>query len=202
MKMKRILLLLFVSILSFEGKTQVEGTELGIDLTFSYSSSLYNTGTVGLGAKYGFLLSEEVIVGPSLRYHRTWTNNPFNTTANTTGFNIFGGGGFIHYRFANYLFLGSEIEVLKSPYTNNGFLSNTSSKWVPTFLLGGGFSGMIGDSFRLNAGVMYDVLDIPNTTDPSNPNPNSPLQPYVARNKKTGAVIPIIYRIAFFIPLS
>ena len=200
--MNRILLLLMLSFLSFGSKSQADGTELGIDLMFSYSSSQISSGTVGLGAKYGFLLSQEVIVGPSLRYHRTWTNNPLNTNPTNTGFNIFGGGGFIHYRLANYLFLGSEVEILKSPYTNNGFLSNSGSKWVPTLLLGGGFSGMIGENFRLNAGVMYDILDIPNPTNPNNPNPNSPLQPYLARNKNTGVPIPIIYRIAFFIPLS
>ena len=104
-----------------------------------------------------------------------------------------------HGSFAKYLFIGSEIEVLRSPYTNNGTLSLANPKWVPTLLLGGGFSGMIGDSFRVNAGVMYDILDIPN---PPTKYPDSPLQPYVARNKTTGVVIPIIYRIAFFIPLS
>lgn len=177
--------------------------ELGIDLMFAYSSSLYTTGTIGIGAKYGFpLLEGSVVLGPSLRYHRTWTNNPFNSNNSSTGFNIFGGGGFIHYRFANYFFTGAEIELLRSPYTNNGFLSNTSSKWVPTFLIGGGFSGLISESIRLNAGVMYDILDIPNPSNPSNSNPNSPLQPYIVRNKNTGIVVPIIYRIAFFIPIN
>lgn len=201
--MKRLLFTLIIAFASFTGTAQTDGSELGIDLTFSYSSGQYNTGTIGVGGKYGFLFNDEsIILGPSVRYHRTWTNNPFNTTNSTTGFNIYGGGGFIHYRFANYLFVGTEIEVLKSPYTNNGYLSISNSKWVPTCLLGGGFSGKIGENFRLNAGVMYDILDIPNPSDPNNPNPNSPLQPYVARNKKTGTVIPIIYRLAFFIPLS
>lgn len=198
--MKRLLLSVIMTLTTLLGTAQVEGSELGIDLTFSYSSSLYNTGTIGLGGKYGFLFSDgAIILGPSVRYHRTWTNNPFNTNNATTGFNIYGGGGFIHYRFAKYLFIGSEIEVLRSPYTNNGTLSLANPKWVPTLLLGGGFSGMIGDSFRVNAGVMYDILDIPN---PPTKYPDSPLQPYVARNKTTGVVIPIIYRIAFFIPLS
>lgn len=201
--MKRLLVTILILSNSVFSNAQVEGSEIGIDLMFSYSSGQYNTGTIGLGGKYGFLFNDgSIILGPSVRYHRTWTNNPFNTTNSTTGFNIYGGGGFIHYRFANFLFVGSEIEVLRSPYTNNGFLSLNNPKWVPTLLLGGGFSGMIGDSFRLNAGVMYDVLDIPSPTDPNNPNPNSPLQPYVARNKTTGVVIPIIYRIAFFIPIT
>lgn len=201
--MKHLIFSMILSISAFSAFSQgVQGTELGIDLTFSYTSSQYSQGTVGFGGKYGFLFGDGFIAGPSVRYQRTWTNNPYNTTSATTGFNIYGGGGFIHYRFANYMFVGSEIEILKSPYTSYGYLSNTSSKWVPTCLLGGGFSGMIGENFRLNAGVMYDILDIPNPSDPNNINPNSPLQPYVARNKKTGVVIPIIYRIAFFIPLS
>lgn len=58
------------------------------------------------------------------------------------------------------------------------------------------------EKFRLNAGVFYDVLDIPNASNIENNNPNSPLQPYIARNKVTGAVIPILYRINFFIPLD
>lgn len=198
--MKNFLLFICMTVITSFSDAQIEGSELGIDLTFSYSSGLYNNGTVGIGGKYGLLFNEEsIILGPSVRYHRTWTNNPFNTTNASTGFNIFGGGGFIHYRFAKYLFVGTEFEVLRSPYTNNGTLSLSKPKWVPTLLLGGGFSGMIGDNFRVNAGVMYDILDIPN---PPTKYPDSPLQPYVARNKTTGVVIPIIYRIAFFIPLS
>lgn len=192
--------ILFISLLiSFSSfSQQVEGTELGIDGTFSASFGQIRSGTFGLGIKYGFKFGENVILGPSVRYQRYWTNNTLTGTAG--GFNVYGGGGFIHGRFSNLLFIGAELEFLRSPFTNNGLLT-TNSKWVGTCLLGGGFSREFNESFRLNAGIFYDILDVPNPTNPNNPNPNSPLQPYLTR-KPNGQVIPILYRIGFFFPLS
>ena len=174
---------------------EIDGTEIGFDVAFSASNF---GGTAGLGLKYGWKYGDYLIFGPSLRYQRSWNKNV--TTGTQGGFNVYGGGAFVHARFYNVFFVGSELEILKSPYTSNGYLS-TSKNWVGTWLFGGGFSMEFEEKFRLNAGIMYDVLDIPNYTDPTNINPNSPLQPYVARNKQTGAAIPIIYRISFFIPL-
>jgi len=197
--MKSFLVLISVLVFSINSFSQdIEGTELGIDGTFYATSGVYQSGTIGLGLKYGFVFGENLILGPSFRYQRSWTNNTLTGTSG--GFNVYGGGVFIHGRFNNVLFIGMEGELLKSPYTTNGFLS-TNPKWVGTCLLGGGFSREFDAGFRLNAGVYYDILDVPNPANPSNVNPNSPLQPYVAK-KENGTIIPILYRISLFIPLS
>lgn len=179
---------------------ELEGTEFGVDLTFYASSSQISSGTIGAGLKYGFKFGENFIAGPSVRYHRYWTNNTL--TGQSAGFNIYGGGVFGHARFYNYLFLGAEIEFLRSPFTNFGTVNTaTTGQWVGTCLIGGGFSREFNESIRVNAGIYYDILDVPNPSNPNNPNPNSPLQPYLARNAN-GTVIPILYRIAFFFPLT
>lgn len=193
---KLILLLSFVALISDVNAQKVDGTELGLDGSFWAST---NGGTFGIGAKYGLKFGEFVILGPSLRYQRSWYKNLAAGTK--SGFNVFGGGAFIHARFFNALFIGAEVEVLRSPYSQTGFFG-LDPNWVPTCLLGGGLSMNIGDSdIRLNVGIMYDILDIPNPGNPESKNPNSPLQPYLTKNS-IGSVIPLIYRIAFFIPLS
>ena len=194
--MRRAFYAVLVSLISFSSNAQIEGTEIGFDLALSFGT---NGGNAGLGVKYGWKYGDYFIFGPSVRYQRVWNKNV--TLGTQGGFNVYGGGGFAHARFANVLFLGTEFEVLRSPYTSFGFLANNPN-WVPTWLLGGGFSMEFNEKFRLNAGVFYDVLDIPNASNIENNNPNSPLQPYIARNKVTGAVIPILYRINFFIPLD
>jgi len=162
------------------------GTELGIDATF-YASNF--GGTFGLGVKYGWKLNEFVIAGPSLRYQRSWAQPQYSTE--TASFNIFGGGGFIHARFFNALFVGAELEFLRSPFSN-GFLTTGSSQWVATGLIGGGFSMEINEKWRLNLGIMYDVIN----------SPNSPLRTqYFMRNSQQ-VLMPMIYRITFFFPLS
>lgn len=184
--MKRIFLLLTLLCSLGTNAQSVEGTELGIDASF-YASNL--GGSFGLGAKYGWKFGEYIITGPSLRYQRTWGNNYYTNT--TSGFNVYGGGAFIHARFFNALFVGSEIEFLRSPFSNSGYLTNDGN-WVPTVLIGGGFSMEINESWRLNAGVMYDIVN----------KPNSPLQSQYFMRNANNVLIPIIYRIAFFFPIG
>jgi len=195
--MKSILLVLSFTLLSISNSfgQEINGKEIGFDVAFSASSF---GGTGGLGLKFGWKYGDYLIFGPSARYQRSWNKNI--TTGTQGGFNVYGGGGFVHARFYNVFFAGSEFEILRSPYTSNGFLTNNGT-WVATWLIGGGFSMEFNEKFRLNAGIMYDVLDVPNINNPNNNNPNSPLQPYVAK-KQNGSPIPIIYRIAFFIPLG
>lgn len=161
-------------------------SEIGIDLAFSTSS---NNGNIGIGLKYGIELGEYFIAGPSIRYERLWFNN-FNNGSKGS-FNTFGGGAFIHGRFFNALFVGAEFEMLKSPYTKTGFLSSVERTWSPTLFLGGGFSMEFNETIRLNAGIMYDVLD------PA----NSPFRRSYMMKRENGQYLPIIYRIAFFFPL-
>ena len=170
---------------------EMPGSEIGFDLAFSAST---NGGNAGLGLKYGFNFGEHLIVGHSIRYERLWVKNQL--TMQSGGYNMFGGGAFVHGRFFNALFLGAEFEMLRSPYQTAGFISQNTT-WAPILFLGGGFSMEFNESVRLNAGVMYDVINAD----------NSPFRSSYFMQKKTtlgepAGYLPIIYRIAFFIPLS
>lgn len=183
---KLVLFFSFLSIIGSSNAQQIDGTELGVDLTF-YASNF--GGTVGFGAKYGMKFGEYFITGPSLRYQRSWTNNVAAGTK--SGYNVVGGGVFAHGRFFNALFVGAEFEYLRSPFTSFGLLSPTKN-WAPTLFLGGGLSMELTESIRLNAGIMYDVIN----------HVNSPLRAQYFMSNSQGALIPVIYRIAFFFPLS
>ena len=156
--------------------------EIGIDLNFSANTF---GGSGGAGIKFGFLQSDRFIFGPSVRIQRSWYN--FNGIRN--GFSIFGGGAFGHVRFFNTLFIGAEIEFLSTPF-QNGFITGQRSI-VPTALLGGGFSRSFVPNFRLNAGIMYDIIN----------HTNSPFRQGYFLKKTNGVLIPVMYRIAFFIPI-
>lgn len=165
---------------------QIEGKEFGIDGTFSLSSF---GGNVNLGPKFGFKTSENFIFGPSVRYQRVWANN--QNTGTSSGYNVFGAGAFAHGRFYNALFLGAEFEMMRSPFTSFGALT-TNPTWTPTLFLGGGFSMEFNESWRLNAGILYDIIN----------HENSPFRSgYFLRNANN-QLLPVIYRIAFFFPLD
>ena len=195
MNMKNIIVLILCSALSINTahsqSFEIDGTEIGFDLAFSAST---NGGNAGLGLKYGINLGEYLIAGPSVRYERLWIKNLL--TQQSGGYNMYGGGAFLHGRFFNALFLGAEFEVLRSPYQTAGFVSQTGT-WAPTLFLGGGFSMELNAGIRINAGVMYDVIDAENSPFRSS---------YFMRKETTSGqpagFLPIIYRIAFFIPLS
>lgn len=181
-----ICICLALSTFSSYSQTKVDGTELGIDGFFGASSF---GGSFGVGVKYGFVFRQNLIVGPSIRYQRYWTNN-YNTSTKF-GYNTYGLGGFFHARFGNALFLGAELEFMKSPFNPYGGISN-GSKIAPALFVGGGFSREFNESVRINAGVFYDVID----------SPMSPFRQGYFMKRANGSFIPLIYRIAFFFPLS
>ncbi len=163
-----------------EPKKSVAEKELGIDFNFSASTL---GGTTGGSLKLAFIQKENFAFGPSIRYQRSW----FQTFEQRFGYNIYGPGLFLHYRFFEWLFIGAELEAHYTPF-NNGFIQAKRS-WVPTLLVGGGFSKQITDGVRLNAGIMYDVID----------HQNSPFAQGYFMRKENGVYIPVVYRIAFFI---
>jgi hypothetical protein len=164
----------------------IDGTEIGIDGYFGAST---NGGSFTVGGKYGLNFGETFITGPSVRYQRSWSNNTF--TGQKSSFNVFGAGVFGHARFFNALFVGAEFEMFKTPLNDFGQLT-ASKKWVPTLFLGGGYSQEFNEKFRINAGVMFDVIN----------SLESPLRPgYFMRNSQ-GKLLPVIYRLAVFIPIS
>lgn len=165
--------------------------ELGADLHFSASTF---GGTGGIGLKFGIVRNKYLSFGPSVRYHYSYYKN----YGLTGSYSVYGGGAFIHGRFFNYLFVGFEFELLSNPYSYTNGIISAKRAWAPTGLLGFGFSHAFGEeqNFRLNAGIMYDIID----------SPNSPFRAGYFMKKQTtngqpGALIPLIYRIAFFFKL-
>ncbi|MBL1278817.1 MAG: hypothetical protein COA33_000980 [Fluviicola sp.] len=193
--MKKFLSLLFIAVFtsySFSQELTTENPEIGFDLAFS-SSTL--GGNAGIGLKYSaFQVGDVLVFGPSVRYERTWVKNSF--TGVNGGYNVYGGGVFAHTRFYNAIFLGLEYEILKSPFNSNGFLTGVNSSWAHTLFLGGGFSREFNESFRINAGLMYDVINAD----------NSPFKRSYSISQKDAngnivKILPIIFRLAFFIRL-
>lgn len=162
--------------------------EIGFDVNFSASNF---GGTAGLGLKLGFIQQEKFIVGPSIRFQQTWSNGLGVNGSNNvnTSFSIYGGGAFAHARLYNYFFVGAEVEVLSTPF-QSGYLM-AQRKWVPVALLGGGFSRAFSPNFRLNAGVMYDVIN----------HLDSPFRQGYFMKRSNGTYLPVMYRIAFFFPI-
>ncbi len=184
--MKRILVLLTALSCTLGASCQeFEGNELGVDGYFGASTF---GGSFGLGLKYGFNYGENLIVGPSLRFQRSWNNNINGGPSNA--FNTFGFGGFGHARFFNTFFVGAELEMMRTPLNSFGAISSQYS-WAPTALLGGGFSREFNESIRINAGVYYDVIN----------DSRSPFRQGYFMKRANGTYIPVIYRIAFFFPL-
>jgi len=162
--------------------------EIGVDLNFSASNF---GGTGGIGLKLGFVKEERFIFGPSIRYQHSWSKGigvNGSTTGVNTSFSVYGAGGFIHARLANYFFVGAEAEVLSTPF-QNGYIA-PNRVWAPVLLIGGGFSRAFSSNFRLNAGIMYDVIN----------NANSPFRQGYFMKRSNGTYIPVMYRIAFFFP--
>ncbi|ASS49043.1 MAG: hypothetical protein A3D31_05070 [Candidatus Fluviicola riflensis] len=203
--MKTLFYTLFVVLLSFPAFSQDEeeeyveeeeteeeipasSRELGADLNFSASNF---GGTGGLGLKLGFIIKEQFIGGPSIRFQQSWSNGLGLNGAQgvKSSFAVYGAGGFIHARLLNYFFVGAEVELLSTPF-QNGYLM-AQRIWVPTALVGGGFSRAFSPNFRLNAGIMYDVIN----------HVNSPFRQGYFMKRANGTYIPVMYRIAFFFPI-
>lgn len=187
--MKRFLFVICI-LFSFTSKAQsIEGTELGLEGTFGASNL---GGSFGVGVKYGWKFREYFIAGPSVRFQRSWFQSGLNTASPTSGgFNVYGGGGFIHARFFNALFVGAEAEFMRSPLVGNAILTN-GGNWSPNLFIGGGYSMEFNETWRLNLGILYDVID----------HPNSPIRTQYTVRNSLGVLLPIIYRINFFFPIG
>lgn len=189
MKKYLVLAILSVNLSVFSQTKTIEGYELGID---GFVSASTNGGAFGLGPKFGFRLNENLILGPSFRWQKTWSSY----YSQTFSYSIWGGGVFVHARYKNVLFGGVELEMLKSPVSYT--VVSPKTNWIPTVFLCGGFSKEWNHIVRLNAGLYYDVVN----------NANSPFRTayfMTVKNPQTGQIqkyIPLIYRISFFFPLD
>ncbi len=193
MKMKNIFLFLFAFVISnFNYSQKIEGVEIGLDGFFGASTM---GGSFGFGPKLGFRMNENLILGPSFRFQRTWSKNNF--TGQEFSFNNYGGGFFIHGRYKNTVYGGVEAEVMR---TANIFIDTSAifKRIVPTVFLCAGFSKEFNEKIRLNVGLYYDIIN----------SLNSPFRTsYVMtiKNPETGQIvryIPMIYRISVFIPIG
>jgi len=181
--MKKLFFLFFLLSASTVSSQEGPRSEIGFDGYFGASTF---GGTFGIGAKYGYKINDAFIFGPSVRVQRSWQN--FYGQRN--GFTIYGGGAWMHARFAKYLFAGAEFELLSSPLNYTDITA--TRRLIPTFFLGGGFSHKFDNDIRLNGGIFYDVLD----------NVNSPFRTSYFMRKSNGVLIPVIYRIGFFFPIG
>lgn len=188
---KRFILILAIGLSGNVYSQKIEGIELGLDGFFGASTM---GGSFGFGPKLGFRMNENLILGPSFRFQRTWSKNNF--TGLEFSFNNYGGGFFIHGRYKNTVYGGVEAEVMKTNYVFDA--TAVFKKFVPTVFLCAGFSKEFNEKIRLNAGLYYDIIN----------SLNSPFRTsYVMtiKNPETGQIvryIPMIYRISIFVPLG
>jgi hypothetical protein len=196
---KRVLFSLLIStmFLPMHMLGQNKTYEVGVELQAASFSNL--GGSIGGAAKFAIVEDETVAFGPSFRYQYFYVNNNF-TGVSANGSTV-GGGGFLHYRFLDWFYAGTEIEVLQNPFVT----INPDKRWTVTGFLGGGISRQWG-KVRLNLGILYDVVDA--LKDPLTSNPSPLRNDYFIRvqnpvNAQTqGAYLPIIYRVTFFFPLG
>ena len=177
--------------------------EIGAEITAASFSTF--GGTAGGGLKFSVTTQEGLAFGPSFRYQYFWSKNNF--TGQGGSGSIYGGGVFLHYRFMDWFFVGTEIEMLKNPFGGSN-LTVKREKWTPTMFVGLGMSKefLINEfPLRLNLGILYDVYDGVRNDLHSQPSPLrndyffkivDPVDPTKAR------YLPIIYRIAVFFPLT
>jgi hypothetical protein len=183
----------FLIALLFAGKSiaqlQYMGSELGLEPYIGFSNL---GGAVGGELKYAARLSENLLVGPSLRVQRNWSNNLGMQSNMTT----WGGGVFAHYRYQELIFGGVEFQYLKSPFSFVNPLQ-VVKPWSPTLMVGGGFYLKLSDKVRLNAALFYDVINADNS-------PFRSSYTFKVKNEfgQVVRILPIIYRLTFFIPLD
>ncbi len=188
MKNSLLILMLLVTLQSFS-QVSYDGQEIGVE---GYAGGSNLGGAFGFELKHASILNKYIVVGPSFRYQRVWSNN-YNVKTNI---NVWGGGVFAHYRIQNKLFVGTEFQMLRSPYNFVSYASNTK-KWAASLMLGGGFYLKLGEKVRLNAALFYDVINAE----------NSPFRTsyFFKVKNQAGQIVrtlPIIYRVTFFIPIG
>lgn len=187
-----IILLPFISIAQYSNNH----SEIGVEIQAASFSN--KGGTVGGALKYAYVLDDAIAFGPSFRYQYNWSKNTYLGTEGSSY--TIGGGGFFHFRFLEWFFLGTEIEVLRNPFR----YQHPEKKWKLTTFVGGGIAKDFGPVV-LNVGILYDIVD--GVRDPYTTNPSPLSRGYFIKvtnpeKPNYGKYIPLIYRIAFFFPLN
>lgn len=191
---KFLFVFLIFTIQDITAQIDVTSQELGIEGYFGASNQ---GGSFGIGPKFGFILNENIAIGPSFRIQRNWSNLLGNSFSQT----VYGGGAFAHIRYKSKgkstVFGAVEFEYLRSPYNYATNLELTSKKWAPTLFLGGGFLIRVNKVIGINAGILYDVIDADNSPFRSS---------YFLKQKNQAGVVtkiyPLIYRLTFLFKLK
>ena len=191
---KFLFVFLFFIVHDITSQTVITSQELGIEGYFGASNQ---SGSFGIGPKFGFVLNENIAIGPSFRIQRNWSNLLGNSFSQT----VYGGGAFAHIRYKSNgkstVFGAVEFEYLRSPFVDINFQNVTSKKWAPTLFLGGGFLVRVNNVIGINAGILYDVINADNSPFRSS---------YFLKQKDQAGVItkiyPLIYRLTFLFKLK
>ena len=193
--MIKFLFVFFIFIVyDISSQTVITSQELGVEGFFGASNQ---SGSFGIGPKFGFVLNENIAIGPSFRIQRNWSNLLGNSFSQT----VYGGGAFAHIRYKSNgkstVFGAVEFEYLRSPFVDINFQNVTSKKWAPTLFLGGGFLVRVNNVIGINAGILYDVINADNSPFRSS---------YFFKQKNQAGVVtkiyPLIYRLTFLFKLK
>ena len=193
--MIKFLYVFFIFIVyDISSQTVITSQELGVEGFFGASNQ---SGSFGIGPKFGFVLNENIAIGPSFRIQRNWSNLLGNSFSQT----VYGGGAFAHIRYKSNgkstVFGAVEFEYLRSPFVDINFQNVTSKKWAPTLFLGGGFLVRVNNVIGINAGILYDVINADNSPFRSS---------YFFKQKNQAGVVtkiyPLIYRLTFLFKLK
>lgn len=195
-KMKRFVIILLFVFAFKQAQGQSYHSEIGVEIQAASFSNM--GGSFGGAIKWAFVEEEALAIGPSFRFQYLYSQNTYLGTSSSAF--VAGGGAFLHYRFLDWFFLGTEVELLKNPFNYN----YPDRKWKLTAFLGGGISKDFGP-VRLNVGILYDLVD--GLSDPLSSNPSPLSSDYFLKiknpnNPNAGKYIPLIYRIAIFFPLN
>ena len=191
---KFLFVFLFLIVHDITSQTVITSQELGVEGYFGASNQ---SGSFGIGPKFGFVLNENIAIGPSFRIQRNWSNLLGNSFSQT----VYGGGAFAHIRYKSNgkstVFGAVEFEYLRSPFVDINFQNVTSKKWAPTLFLGGGFLVRVNNVIGINAGILYDVINADNSPFRSS---------YFFKQKNQAGVVtkiyPLIYRLTFLFKLK
>ena len=191
---KFLFVFLIFTIQDITAQIDITSQELGLEGYFGTSNQ---GGSFAIGPKYGFILNENIAVGPSIRIQRNWSNFLGNSYVQT----VYGGGAFAHIRYKSNgkstVFGAVEFEYLKSPYNYATNQELISRKWAPTLFLGGGFLVRVNKVVGINAGILYDVINADNSPFRSS---------YFLKQKNQAGVVtkiyPLIYRLTFLFKLK
>lgn len=200
--MKKLLILLFSLSIAY-GSSSQNKYDIGVEISGAGVSTF--GGSIGGSLKFAFLDTTEYFTlayGPSFRYQYLWNIGYQSIGTQSGNFSIFGGGGFLHFRFFDWFFVGTDIEMIQNLYRN----AEPEKKWGLTGFLGGGLHHDF-DFVKLNIGLMYDLVDHfkQRSLSPKNPSPLSS-QYFMRRSDpntgQSAGFIPIIYRITFFFEIG